>query len=274
MPTVYPSQVVRFIYKLFPELEQSLDVRIQKGMRITAGRQAAISSILKMVNQIPFHLMTLEGDAFSDFSLATSELERAVQCWERGIKHEIVNKTGGFYVENPLKVLAVLLSKCPDTGVPQETSSLSFVKDKGFQVSMRLDLAAVNQALANGEWKAATVLGGSILEALLLWSLQEYEKSDQGMSYKTAVSLKDEKVLNRKPVRDLEKWDLHALVKVSEELAIITEETAKACDLVRGYRNLIHPGRAKRMEQVCGRDTALLAVGAVECLIREFERRG
>ena len=274
MSTVPPSLVVKLIENIFPEILLSAEERIKRNWQIGASHHSAVVSLLKVINLIPPHLLVLESQELIDFQIAITELETAVHHWKDRVRYGIQNKTGKYYEENPLKIIYILLLRCPDIDVPTEIAQLGFIQNGEFQTSLRLDIAAVNQSLANGEWKATTVIGGSLLEALLLWSVQEYERSDKGIPYSTAVSLYNEEVLNRKPVRDLEKWDLHALVKVSEELAIITEETAKACDLVRGYRNLIHPGRAKRMGQVCGRDTALLAVGAVECLIREFEGRG
>ena len=60
-------------------------------------------------------------------------------------------------------------------------------------------------------------------------------------------------------------------------LTLITPETATAASLARGFRNLIHPGRAQRRDQVCDRATTLQALAAVYMVIRDLtpkEARG
>jgi hypothetical protein len=51
---------------------------------------------------------------------------------------------------------------------------------------------------------------------------------------------------------------------VAIELKLITKETEQQCRLAKDFRNLVHPGRAKRLGQACNRATALSAVAAVE----------
>ena len=55
----------------------------------------------------------------------------------------------------------------------QTTTELVFIPDAGLREGLRLDISTANQALANGEWKAATVLAGSVVEALLLWAVDQ-----------------------------------------------------------------------------------------------------
>jgi hypothetical protein len=48
-----------------------------------------------------------------------------------------------------------------------------FLNDPDLAEALRADIATASSALRNGEWKAATVLSGSVIEALLLWALQK-----------------------------------------------------------------------------------------------------
>jgi len=77
------------------------------------------------------------------------------------------------YEKNPLYLLSKTLSKCPDEFPSSETTELLFIKDEDFRENLRIDTSAVNSALSNGEWKSATVLAGSVIEALLLYKLKE-----------------------------------------------------------------------------------------------------
>lgn len=62
----------------------------------------------------------------------------------------------------------------PPTQFPAEdTADLLFISDADLRANLRSDLVAMDRALSNGEWKAATVLAGSVLDALLLWALNQ-----------------------------------------------------------------------------------------------------
>jgi hypothetical protein len=60
------------------------------------------------------------------------------------------------------------LAACPDESPAPETRELAFIEDTELRDGLRLDISAINRALSNSEWKAATVLAGSVVEALLL----------------------------------------------------------------------------------------------------------
>lgn len=70
-------------------------------------------------------------------------------------------------------VIRRALAKCPDEYPPSPTTELLFIKDPALRENIRQDLGASNRALSNAEWKAATVLAGAAIEALLRWRLQE-----------------------------------------------------------------------------------------------------
>lgn len=70
---------------------------------------------------------------------------------------------------------------------------------------------------------------------------------------------------------NLEDWTLYELIEVSEELKIVTPDTAKQARLAKDFRNLIHPGRNIRLGQTCNRGTALSAVAAVEHVIVDLK---
>jgi hypothetical protein len=55
---------------------------------------------------------------------------------------------------------------------------------------------------------------------------------------------------------------------VPEELHLIDGDTATQARRAMDFRNLIHPGRAQRLAQVCDRRTALAALAAGEMVVR------
>ncbi len=124
----------------------------------------------------------------------------------------------------------------------------------------------MNQALANGEWKAATVLAGSLLEALLLWAI---EKQETQVFEGAVEALKGKKKLSEDP----KKWHLTDYIDVAAHMELIQETTVRQAELAKDFRNLIHPGRAIRLQQDCTRATALSAVSAVEHVVNDLTNK-
>jgi hypothetical protein len=157
--------------------------------------------------------------------------------------------------KNAVYLVRDALSKCPDQTPSPETADLLFIDDDpDLRESIRLDISSATNALHNGDWKAATVVAGSASEALLLWAIQRHPQRD------TAPG---------RPNKDIEKWDLHEYAQVARAL-LISEPTLEQTMLAKDFRNLIHPGRAQRLGQVCDRATALSALAAVEHIARDL----
>ena len=136
------------------------------------------------------------------------------------------------------------------------SNELLFITDDELRQNLLGDLGAITQALSNGEWKAATVLAGALVEALLLWKLQQDStKARRAASAATGP---------------LDRWDLKDYIEVAAELTIINGNTVAQAKIAKDFRNLIHPGRAARLGQVCDRGTALSAVAAVHLVIRDL----
>jgi hypothetical protein len=97
--------------------------------------------------------------------------------------------------------------------------------------------------MRNGEWKAATVLGGSLIEALLLWAVARGDLEAR----KAAVARAAERVPFKQPDPEKpESWDLIHYIEVARELGEISESTASEARLAKDFRNLIHPGCSDR----------------------------
>lgn len=75
-----------------------------------------------------------------------------------------------------------------------------------------------------------------------------------------------------KIVNPIERWDLSELIAVSSILNLISSATKAAAEHGRGFRNLIHPGRAQRLAVKCNKATALLGAGALEAVLGDLNR--
>jgi hypothetical protein len=168
---------------------------------------------------------------------------------------------------NPVILIRRAFARCPDDAPAPHVERLPFISDDLLRRSLETDLDAIDRAHAGREWKAATVLGGSVVEAMLLWRIEQ----QQGAAVQGTVdALLRSKTLTKNPGRDPEKWHLPDYIAVAKELNMIRPETANQCWLLKDFRNLIHPGRVLRTGQSCNKGTAHAAQAAIAFVIKDL----
>ncbi len=195
-------------------------------------------------------------------------LRAAIGAWQTGSRYRI-STIPGFGDVHVLSLIPRGLASCPDKVPRPSTSDLAFIDDQPLRDTLRLDLSAVNRALATDEWKAATVLSGSIVQALLLWELQQ---QPAGTVQSKLEELKKAQRLKGASGK-LEEWGLAESVELAEALQLIGRETATQAWLAKDYRYLTHAERSVRLKRECDRGAALAAVAAVEAVVRDLARR-
>jgi len=221
--------------------------------------------ILNLIQDVPAELITLTSTDYSEFVLAKSTIEEHLAIWRsRGPAGQMGHVKG----RDPVTIIRHALAKCPDEYPLPATTELLFIKDVDLRDNIRRDLGAVNRALNNFEWKAATVLAGATIEALLHWRLQEVPPSAAEVQSAINTVVAAGKISN--PHADMDRWELHHFIEIAAHLNLIKPDTASAANLARSFRNLIHPGRAARLAQNCDRATAYSAVGALEHVVRDL----
>jgi hypothetical protein len=277
MPKVVPSQIVEYIDRRCPAAIKQLAGQ-EKSFSIGYNGQGLINTIIHLIDQLPSSLMPFTGDELISFLEAYHELKSGVAIWNSGSggHYEITKIKDGSRL-NPITVIRDKLSKCPDQGLTNPDSRLTFIADQSFAEIISLDISFVNEALTNAEWKAATVLAGSVIEAVLLYSIKKLR--DQVTScFNSAIEKTTQesvigKPLDRKPSGNPDEWNLSQYIIVAFAANLITENTAKECLLSKDYRNLIHQGASERKKQRCDRGTAHLAIAAMEHVINDLERQ-
>jgi hypothetical protein len=269
MPRVVPSQVVAVIDQAFPFAATQ-----QEGQRVNSlsiHRSAELSALIELIERIPDELLRLEGTDFLALIGAVAGIRDILAVWRSNRPEDwVLDTIRGFGDVNPVTLIRRCLVKCPDEAPSFATTELAFVRDPDLRDSIRLDISDANRDLTQGEWKGATVLAGSAVEALLLWALQGQEKQKSGALATAVAALRGDGTLTRQPDPNPERWDLHEYVEVARFLDFIEDDTAKLIRLAKGFRNLIHPGRAARLGQKCDRGTALTALAAVEGVARDL----
>ena len=256
MARVMPSQVVRTIDEWFPHAAED-----KPGVPLH-GWDGKLGGILSLLRNVPDELLVLKPEEYADLINAQS-VGAQMHSASRGTAGTLpqVNKF------DVITVIRRALAKCSDQYPPPPTTTeLSFINNIALRENIRRDLGAANRALNNAEWKAATVLAGAAIEALLHWRLQE-APPDAATVDSAVTSLAGTRKL---PFSDIDRWDLDQFIEVAAQLNLLKPDTCSAARLAKNFRNLIHPGRAARLAQTCDRATAYSAVGALEHVIRDL----
>lgn len=246
MARIVPSQIVALIDQNLIEVQSAT---LSVGHASVAG----LTAIARLIDELPTELLTISGGDYSDLVCGVEAIRNSVAFWQ----HKSVGAIGvaGIRGKNILVMLREVLAKCPDQTPSLATAELAFIANGLLRDSVRLDISTATSALHNGEWKAATVLAGAAAEALLLWAVTN------------TPSLS---ALAQKPKGSPQDWGLGDYIAVAISLNLIKSDTGTLASLAKNFRNLIHPGRAQRLGEVCDRATALTALAAVERIVRDL----
>ena len=247
MAHAVPSQVCNFIVKIFPDLDAEPAEKGQHGNR----RATDVRAVLDLLGRIPDELIRLSADDDALFWANASALRNAWEDRVPSTNHLLARPLSGAEHTSLFEVKR-LLAKCPDEAPAVQTTGLEFLPNDRFRDGLRTDISSANSALLNHEYKAASVLGGSVVEALLLWGLEK-----EGEQKVRAIAM-------GAPKTALNFWDLGQMIEVAHVCKLISDNTRKQAQLAQNFRNLIHPGRQARLQETCDRGSALGALAAVE----------
>ncbi len=263
MPRVLPSQVVAAIPDLFPGVAR-------RGNQATLGANWAsrLRTLLSLVNMIPDEFIVMDSDTYLKMMLAISSIENAFDYWNRNQARATVELIGAEQ-DCSIWVISDALSLCKDEAAPANTTELQFIADSKTRETFRSDIGAAERALSNGEWKAATILAGAMIEALLHWKLREPQTARLDLEKASAAAV-NSGALDKQPAKDPNEWNLYQYNAVAVELQVIKPTTEKQIKIAKDYRNLIHPGVATRTAQVCDRATAHAAMSGLYHVIRDL----
>jgi hypothetical protein len=131
-----------------------------------------------------------------------------------------------------------------------EQPLFTFITDDALRASLEKDYDELTKAVQDGLWKSALVLAGSIIEAALIDCLIALE-------YK---HLPDDKILE---------FALAQAIDACKGEGLLTTETVGLCTVIRQYRNLIHPGRFKRLSMKIDKNGATMSLSLVNIVVVE-----
>lgn len=214
---VVPSQIVEYIDDHLPKASQEFRQRTEHNANTTVwftfkDHVELLRALELLLVRLPEHLLILPHKEYSAFTVARSSLTQALNSWR--IEHGDLRpqtleplKAGPYSGWNPVTVIYELLSMCPDASPSPHVKELPFIEDTALVEVLRRDMDEVDRALAAGQWKSATVVAGSVVEALLLWALQ---KTGEKEAHNAAGRLKID------VTTDLNEWRLYPLLRIAE----------------------------------------------------------
>jgi hypothetical protein len=131
--------------------------------------------------------------------------------------------------------------------------TFDFITDDQFRISLQTDYREMVRAVEIGAWKAVHVLAGSIIEALLVEYLVVSKIDPKGKDPLTIT--------------------LSEAIEACKGAKVLSPRTSSLCDVIKDYRNLIHPGRLIRLQDKYGESSAHIALALVEIITTEVAQR-
>lgn len=138
-------------------------------------------------------------------------------------------------------------------------SKFSSVQDPEVRQILLRDMQECAVAIATGQTKNATIMTGSIIEALLYAKLQEKNI----VSYTIPKGTKSVK----KPLKEMVLADL---LFVAEQEALVTPNSIRLSHYIRDYRNFIHPAKEIRSKDDVSQENVLIMWSILKRLIYEL----
>jgi hypothetical protein len=272
-----PADVVKVIEEQFAWTRSNWRERIQQRNESRFYAVSPMPGILRLIDRIPEELIVLDSSTDAQFTLALSALEAATtrgRSDPNGFVWPVIALPGRSEHEDCLMLVKDALAVCPNEAPSKSTKGLAFISDPQFRETLLIDLGSAERALNSDEWKACTVLSGSIIEALLLWAIKElHDEAERIAAVERAVA--NHKLRNRLQVKDLtaREWGLAPYIEIACELEEIKRHTANACREATYYRSLIHPAPAERDKTKCTRGKSHSALGAAYSTIEDLEAK-
>jgi hypothetical protein len=277
MRTTVPSDVCRFIDTEFPALP-SRRKELSQVLPLSAPVCGSLRALVYLAEAIPTALLPVRPPDFGayvssieaiKFHVAKAERHNALEQAGMGADIRLV-PTPSSDGWNPVMAIRNLLGQCSDSVADVASREFLFIKEPDVRTDLLADLNSIRSALNNLEWKPATVVAGALVEALLLWAVDQSTPAAVQGACATAFS---KGVLSTRPVSNPERWGLEEYTAVADELGFLKPTCRDQLKILRPFRNLIHPGNARRTAMECHRGTAHAAYAAVDLLARDLEAR-
>jgi hypothetical protein len=227
---------------IFAAIKEALSLRKTTKKKTTiqvkgAERDIIRATVLSWFNNHRKQLTTV----FSDADLA--EIDKRYQ-WALQASHKGSLRSNYIDILKEIKDLLVVLRTSnviklstseilPTTDIPPDFSPIA--QDLEMKTILEDRWAEINSCLAANAPLAATVMMGGLLEGLILARIER--QTNKAPIFTSASSPKD-KAGSTLPLKE---WTLQHYIGVAHELKWITQAVKDISDVIRDYRNYVHP---------------------------------
>lgn len=175
------------------------EMSVTRKLQLNRVHHPRIAALLRVLDGLDPRVLAegLDGDDRHEWIRRVEQLRIACDVWATGQNEPFDFEPGG--------ALHDLLAKCPDEPAPAELPRLRFIRDKKLRESIARDVETVGRLLRSEEWKPATIIGGSVVEALLLDRLERPANRAKALAYGAGKKWRG----------GLEGWGLFRLVEVA-----------------------------------------------------------
>ncbi len=216
-----------------------------------------LSAFLEAVNALD--PQGFAPDVRADFLYKKAQLNRRIASRENPVASS-----------DAAQIAAMLDSYGPLAQPP--TRLFRWLSDPDLRTIVERDYIEVSKlTLPSGAWKSTVIMAGSITEAILFDLLTK----DAG---RYAMAQASQKVPTKTPQGGQPtklpagKWTLENLIAIATDIRLIPAARAATFDQVlRDYRNFVHPAKEVRAEHPCREGEALMAKGALDALCDHFD---
>ena len=169
-------------------------------------------------------------------------------------------------IKNKLNQLSSILDKYGGEGSKAVSRPFNFILDQELRSIIERDYRELSVFLfPMGAWKSCVIMSGSILEAILYGTLRSPKFVQQANASSKAPKGKD---IHK------EEWRLQNLIEVAADIGVIPQQRADTIDqVIRDYRNFVHPNKEIRSAHPCTEAEALLAKGALDGICNYLENK-
>ena len=166
--------------------------------------------------------------------------------------------------------LIICLNKYYTNLDSSEIRQFNFLQDNDLKNIVERDYFELSTILfPEKAWKSVVILCGSILEAILFDILSNENNINNTNNSEKAPKNRNNEIIQ---IQNEQKWTLQKLIEVAVDIEVLPEKRALSIDQVlRDYRNFVHPKKEIRAKHECTDAEAYMAKGSLDGVINHLE---
>jgi hypothetical protein len=196
-------------------------------------------------------------------SVRTELLQVKAEILDKGVQPGRNREVNNKLLEQLLRILDGYLGE----GSHGISRSFAYIADPELRFIIERDYAELTLKLfPSNAWKSTVIMAGSILEAILFDRLADAKWNARAVASPKALDRAGRPI----PMAD---WRLENLIDIAVDITMLPKDPANTIhQVLRDYRNFVHPKKEVRAAHACTDAEAMLAVGALNSVCNYIEK--